>query len=321
MLKSKLFLWLILMSSWAVAQKSDSLYWVQQNAITTLEKKVKNAEQHYAAFDGQLKDLKTQVASLARENVFLNDEMRQKQQTIDSLSKIVTRNSENIQITADSLGIKIRTTDEAVTQNANLLKSKTIWGIGAFILALLASVVVWLLHKKGQKTADNKITSLIQQADESNEKIISLKQQADELNEKIVGQFSNEMNELQKIGEALKNAGGSSNPGPDHSLVKTLADRITFMEMTLYRMDSSVKGHKQLSKSIAQMKDNLLANGYEIVDMLGKEYDEGMRINASFIEDENIEQGKQIISAITKPQINYKGEIIQKAQVTVSQNI
>ena len=254
-----------------------------------------------------MKELKVQVASLSTENNSLSLALRQNQQTIDSLAKIVAMNSENIQATADSLGIKLQTTDEAVSQTSDSLKAKTIWGIVAFILAILASVVVWLLHKKGQKTSDDKIALL--------------KKQADELNEKIVGQFSNEMNELQKIGEAaLKNAGGNTLVEPDHSLVKTLADRITFMEMTLYRMDSSVKGHKQLSKSIAQMKDNLLANGYEIVDMLGKEYDEGMKVTANFIEDENIEVGKQIITGIVKPQINYQGVMIQSAQITVSQN-
>ncbi len=300
MLKSKLFLCLILLTSWAVAQKPDSLYRVQQNQITTLEQKVQNVEKQNAEFNDRLKELKTQIVSL-------NSALQKKQASIDSLANVVATNSANIQTTAEELGVKIKTTDDAVSQNTESLKAKTIWGIVAFIFAILASVVVWLLHKKGQKTSDDKIALL--------------KKQADELNEKIVGQFSSEMNELQKIGDALNNASANTSTEPDHSLVKTLADRITFMEMTLYRMDSSVKGHKQLSKAIAQMKDNLLANGYEIVDMLGKEYDEGMRINASFIEDENIEQGKQIISAITKPQINYKGEIIQKAQVTVSQNI
>ena len=264
-------------------------------------------EQQYSTFNAQLEELKSQVASLASENESLNSALQKKQQTIDTLYEMVARNSENIQATADSLGIRLQNTNKMVSQNTDSLKLKTIWGIVAFVLAILASVVVWRLHKKGQKTSDDKIALL--------------KKQADELNEKIVGQFNDEMGELQKIGDALKSAGSNTSAEPDHSLVKTLADRITFMEMTLYRMDSSVKGHKHLSKSIAQMKDNLLANGYEVVDMLGKKYDEGMRVNASFIEDENIEQGQQIISAITKPQINYKGEMIQKAQVTVSQNI
>lgn len=104
-------------------------------------------------------------------------------------------------------------------------------------------------------------------------------------------------------------------------MITTLADRITFMEMTLYKMDNSVRGHKQLSKSIKQMKDNLLVNGYELVDMLGKDYHEGMKVTANFVEDEELPEGKQIITGIIKPQINYKGKMIQSAQITVSQNI
>jgi len=278
----------------ATAQNLDSL---QQGQLEALQQRIQIVENTYR---DQINDLKSQTKEF-------NAELLKNQAAIDSLSKVVATNSSNIKTTADELGVKIKSTDAAVLQNADSLKSKTIWGVVAVVFALLVSIIVaLLLHKKGQKT--------------SGDKIASLKKQADELNEKIVGQFSNEMIELQKIGEALKNAGNSTSAEPDHSLVKTLADRITFMEMTLYRMDSSVKGHKQLSKSIAQMKDNLLANGYEIVDMLGKEYDEGMKVTANFIEDENIESGKQIITGIVKPQINYKGVMIQSAQITVSQN-
>ena len=136
------------------------------------------------------------------------------------------------------------------------------------------------------------------------------------------------MAEMQKISSSLNaltkaqnTPSGGKEGEVDHSLIKTLADRITFMEMTLFKMDPKVRGYKQLSKSISQMKDNLLANGYELVDMLGKPYNDGMKVTANFIEDEDIEQGKQIITGIIKPQINYKGLMIQAAQITVSQNL
>ena len=69
------------------------------------------------------------------------------------------------------------------------------------------------------------------------------------------------------------------------------------------------------------MKDNLLANGYELVDMLGKDYHDGMRVIANFVEDENLPAGKQVITSIIKPQINFNGKMIQSAQIVVSQNI
>lgn len=304
MLKKSILICLLTSPLWVIAQSSEDQDQQLQKQIEMLDQKVQTVEQ---IFNSQLRNLKTEINSLTDENQAFKTSLQQKQITVDSVSKVVEQQSKYIQATADSLGIKLQDTDKAISQNTDSLQSKTIWGVFAVLLTLLVSVIVaLLLHKKGLKTSDDKIASL--------------KKQSDELNEKIVGQFSSEMGELQKIGEVLKAAGEETSAEPDHSLVKTLADRITFMEMTLYRMDSSVKGHKQLSKSIAQMKDNLLANGYEIVDMLGKEYDEGMKVTANFVEDENIEAGKQIITSIVKPQINYKGVMIQSAQITVSQN-
>ena len=46
-----------------------------------------------------------------------------------------------------------------------------------------------------------------------------------------------------------------------------------------------------------------------------------MKVIANFVVDENLEEGRQIITSITKPQINYNGQMIQAAQITVSQNI
>lgn len=151
----------------------------------------------------------------------------------------------------------------------------------------------------------------------------TLSAKADKLNEEIVNRLSTEMNDIQTISKQIGTLASAPgvNTESEQKLITTLADRITFMEMTLYKMDSSVRGHKQLSKSIKQMKDNLLANGYELVDMLGKDYHEGMKVTANFVEDEELPEGKQVITGIIKPQINYKGKMIQSAQITVSQNI
>lgn len=113
----------------------------------------------------------------------------------------------------------------------------------------------------------------------------------------------------------------SINGSQDHSLVLKVADEVTRMENNLMKMDPNIKGHKQLLASLRRIKDNFLAHDYELVDMLGKPYNEGMKVNADFVIDEKMEEGKRIITAVTKPQVNYKGEMIQKATITVSQNI
>ena len=123
-----------------------------------------------------------------------------------------------------------------------------------------------------------------------------------------------------KIAELMENQSSESNI-QDHSLVLKVADEIIRIEANLSKMDPSVKGFKQISKAVERIRTNFEAYGYEIVDMLGKPYDDGMKVVANFVADESLTPGAQVITAISKPQINYNGIMIQSAQVTVSQNI
>jgi len=75
---------------------------------------------------------------------------------------------------------------------------------------------------------------------------------------------------------------------------------------------------KQLTKALTRIQDTFNLNGYEMIEMLNKPYDEGMKVVASFLPDENIETGKQIITRIIKPQVNFNGVMIQAAQIEVS---
>lgn len=104
----------------------------------------------------------------------------------------------------------------------------------------------------------------------------------------------------------------------DHSLALKVADEIIRIQKNIANMDSSTKGLKQLSASVKRIQDNFLSNGYELVDMLGKEYQEGMNAIANFITSDQIASGQQIISRIIKPQVNFKGVMIQAAQIEVT---
>ncbi len=84
-------------------------------------------------------------------------------------------------------------------------------------------------------------------------------------------------------------------------------------------MDKDVKGLKQLSRSVQKLKDNLNANGYEIPELLGKQFNQGMKlIVVSSVPDDNLNKGDEIISKIIKPQVNHGGKMIQAAQIEVS---
>jgi hypothetical protein len=268
----------------------------------------------------QIESTQSTVQILQRENEILKRDIRTLTQSVklqksemDSLKSELVNTAQSIDALADSLNLNITTTRSEIQSSSKILNNSiakksqiSLWLFGAFALALIivAFILGKLIAKRGNEVA-------------------SLSAKADKLNEEIVNRMASEMNDMQIISKQLSllsNASGASSES-EQKLITTLADRITFMEMTLYKMDSSVRGHKQLAKSIKQMKDNLLANGYELVDMLGKDYHDGMKVTANFVEDEELPQGKQVITGIIKPQINYNGKMIQSAQITVSQNI
>ena len=268
----------------------------------------------------RLSRIGTSVQTLQRENDVLKSQattlsvtISTQSKEIDSLKSVLAETNNRVDALLDSLNKNISSTREQIQIKSDSLsqtiakQSQTglwIFIVIAIILAVIAFVFGKLIAKRGNEVA-----------------LLSAK--ADKLNEQIVNRLSSEMSEMQTISKQIGSisAATGSESDTEQKLITTLADRITFMEMTLYKMDSSVRGHKQLSKSIKQMKDNLLANGYELVDMLGKDYHEGMKVTANFVEDENIPEGKQIITGITKPQINYRGKMIQSAQITVNQNL
>ena len=133
----------------------------------------------------------------------------------------------------------------------------------------------------------------------------------------IVGVQTNILN----LNSSISTLQISSSNQQDHTLALKVADEIVRIETNLSRMDESIKGYKQLKKAVERIRTNFLANGYEIVEMLGKPYNEGMKVVANFVSDETLGEGEQKITGIIKPQINYKGKMIQSAQITVSQNL
>ena len=123
----------------------------------------------------------------------------------------------------------------------------------------------------------------------------------------------------QKLVDALSGASLQGEHSEDHSLALKVADEVTRIESNLARMDEGVKGHKQLSRSVANVKNNLQASGYEVIEMLGKPYKDGMIVEAEFTIDESLSEGERIITRIKKPEVRFNGEVIQVGKITVSQ--
>lgn len=202
---------------------------------------------------------------------------------------------------------QIQKVSDSAESNFSWLRLTGLWAIVA--LLIVATLIYWILRRRIAKSKD--AISGIREAQEK------LKEESVALDTKLVELFDRQI----KV-DAAQQASAQTEAAPvDHSLVLKVADEITRIEKNLSRMDESVKGYKPLVKAIERIKDNFRANGYEIVTYLGQPYNEGMRVNAEFVIDEELPAGTRTITSVSKPQVHYRGELIQKASVTVTQNI
>jgi len=293
MKKTILFaVFVLLTQSTLKAQDTDKDFSIMRNEIVTLKTKVQNCQ-------SIINKNRSDIASLSKANKAFAVQ-------IDSLNEKINELNDSLAVAKQTLSNDINKTNVVVADNRDTLsssiKSRTIYGIlGLLSLLLLSSIVAYLLRKKVGKNF-----SAIEEVKTVQRK---LEEESLSLDNKLVEMLDKQVN---------------SSPAAttvDHSLALKVADEITRIELNLSRMDPSIKGYKQLTKGIERIKNNFLSKGYEIADMLGKVYNEGMRINADFVLDESLEPGTRIITSITKPQVIYNGELIQKAIVTVTQNI
>lgn len=271
-------------------------------------------QEHLSKLEQSLKNLKTENAAL-KQCIKVQEKKVNIQDTIlNSLKSIVASNTENIKMNSEQLDIKINEAHTSLKTKANAadLSAKTKWGSSLLILLLIVSLVVYVLLYKRIKAGKYSINEVRKAQDALQSAHLKMQEEAVKLDNRMIELFEKQM--------ASSSIAGTETQ-IDHSLALKVADEIVRIEMNLSRMDTSIKGFKQLTKAVQRIKDNFHANGYEIVDMIGKPYNAGMKVVANFVADDSLASGLQIITSIIKPQINYNGQMIQAAQITVSQNI
>ena len=283
-----------------------------KNGVKALEEKYEELQSLHAHYSIELRRLTEKLKEEERCLKDLKSENNIQSAVIDSLRNICNQLGKKQSADNKSICRKIDETNSNVQENQNMLQSRTLWA-GMVVLLLLVAIfgVAYRLVKR-IKLGSTSIDEVRKAQDALQVAQGKMQEESVKLDDKLLELFD------RQIANAPKNEG---NGKTDHSLALKVADEIVRIELNMSRMDSSIKGYKQLAKAVERIKDNFKANGYEIVDMLGKPYNEGMKVIANFVVDEDLEEGKQIITGITKPQINYNGQMIQAAQITVSQNI
>jgi cell division protein FtsL len=268
----------------------------------------------------EFRRLNIEIQNLKNENNTLSKRIQQLNATFnkrnDSLLSQISLNTNNIQATANKLGFKI---DESTNNsfqkireiNTSISNKSLYWIIGLIITILLVLSIYFFLRKKitdGNSVLDKQI-SVTKKA---------LEEEGIKLDTKLTEVLETQL-KLLNVERSIPMNTALVSEEIDHSLALKVADEIVRIQKNLSNMDSNTKGLKQLAASVKRIQDNFEANGYEVAELLNKPYNSGLRvIVVNSMPDENLKLGEEVITRIIKPQVNYKGIMIQSAQVEVS---
>lgn len=271
--------------------------------------------------DKEIKPLIEKVKTLQSENSKLKSDIRTlNSKLVSTDAKLNTLqiqtelNKTAINSKSDELGLKISSTETITNKKISkvgqsISKTSLLSIIGVLLAVLLSGLLYWLMSKR-------------QNSDKSefNEQLNNTKSS---IEESLIKEFSKQTElmetQLRLIEQQKTVTQTKQNVEPDHSLALKVASEINLIERNINLMDSKTKGLKQLIASVGKLKDNLAANGYEMPELLGKEFHQGMKVIVTgSISDENIDKDSEIISKILIPQVNYNDKMIQTAQIETS---
>jgi len=272
-----------------------------------LDKEIKPLTEKVKTLQIENNKLKSEVGNLSSKLSYAN-------KSIDSLRNQTQYNSNAISQTANELGIKIKETGDKnegkITEVSESLGKNSLYGIiGVLSAILLSGLLYWLLSKR-------------QKIDKS-DFIDKLSKTKSSIEESLVKEFGKQTElmdtQLHLIEKQKTTLQATPNAEPDHSLALKVASEINLIERNINLMDTKTKGLKQLQASVGKLKDNLSANGYEMPELLSKQFHQGMKvIVTSTIPDENLEKDSEIITKVLIPQVNYNDKMIQTAQIETS---
>lgn len=289
---------LVLVCAFVFAQSKDSI-------ITKSE------------FHSEISKLTSKIKSLEKNNTDLQQSNANQKKQIDSMTSQLSIAQSNIQQIADSLHITVTNVSTASKQTQNQIQdiNQTIsnrtlyWITGILGVALLSMIVFFVLRKRLSSSTKN----LDSQIAKTNE---AMQNEAIKLDSKLVEILQTQLSILK---EERKNKGATSNEA-DHKLPLKVGEEIHRMRKRIENMPQDVKGLSALTNSLQRLEEEFNESGYEIEELLGKKYIDGMKVEARFVDNPDIPKGQEIITEVLRPQIMYKGSVLQVAKVEVGKS-
>ena len=249
--------------------------------------------------------LNDQIGSLKKSTARLTRQTDYQSRRIQRLENRAQLREEGLQRDLSELKRQNRTGYETL---GRVLDRRTLYWLLALVLATLVGSVPMVLLWKRQKVGSMKVQDQIKATRASFEGE-SLK-----LDGKLVEILENQLKIL--------NAERLDAPPPasevDHSLGLRVGEEIHRMRKRIENMPEDTKGIGALKNSLMRLEEEFKKQGYEIVDLLGRPYVDGLTVNARFVPSDTLKLGEQVITRVVTPQINHKGILQKAAEIEVS---
>lgn len=257
------------------------------------------------------------INELKRSNGELQRSAAEQKQQIENLTQQLSTAQQEARRTAESL----RTTDSKVTSmsketqgqiqglNQTISTRTLYWIIGILVVALLSVFLFFTLRNKVASNARDLDSQITRTKD-------ALEAEAIKLDSKLVEILQTQLS----ISEVERNSKGIAASEPDHRLPLKVGDEIHRMRKRIAYMPQDVKGVSALSNSLKRLEEEFNDNGYELEELLGTKYVDGMKIEARFVDNPDLPPGEEIITDVLRPRIKYKGQVIQIAKVEVGKS-
>lgn len=274
--------------------------------VTTEADSKSDLERRVQIVEKRQRSLEVQVKNLQKTQKSTSSDLQSVSVATDSLKTAGV--SLASKITADSLSMsgRVDAVNGDVRKAQGVVKSRSLWGaIIAVLLFVVVAISSWLIVRRVRR-GSSYVDDVRRSQDVISESMKKLQEQSVSLDCKLL-EVANKQLDMAKA--------------PDHSLVLELVNEVARIEGNLSKMDSSVRGYKQLVQAKDRMLCDVQAHGYEVISLIGQDYNDGMPFQTRFVPDDTLPEGKRIITGMSKMQVNYEGKMIQAAQIVVSQNI
>lgn len=268
-------------------------------------------------FHSEISKLTSKIKTLENNNSDLQHTNSFQKKQIDRITSQLSVANSNIQKIADSLHITVTNVSSSNKQtqsqiqgiNQTITNRTLYWIIGILAVALL-SVIVFLVLRNKLSSSTKDLDSQIAKTN------ATLQNETIKLDSKLVEILQSQLSILKEE----RKTKGTATAEADHKLPLKVGEEIHRMRKRIENMPQDVKGLSALTNSLQRLEEEFNDSGYTIEDLLNKKYVDGMKVEARFVDNPDIPKGEEIITDVLRPEIKYKGVVIQVAKVEVGKS-